>query len=422
MKQIRTIMQYTFNDAVKKKAFKISTIIVVLLIALLCALPRFISLFDSGENNGGEGGQSGAETAGSGKIYYIDSENLIPGGAEALKTHGNPDVQAGTNENLDRYKEEISEDGSVSAIVVYRRDGSAVPQIQIITKDFMSGVSGDSVTETLSQIYVANLLKEHGVDSETIALTQAKLSYESQAVGTMNLSGYIMGIVVTVLIFYAIYYYGYGVSMSIATEKTSRVMETLVVSAKPSNILIGKCLGMGLLGICQFAIVLLSGIAFYKIFIPDNFVLMGMPLSLDAFTYKSAILIGVFFLLGYALYAVLNAVCGASVSKIEDLNSAMMPVMLIAMISFFIGYFTAISGSGSSLFQKVAMYIPFCSPFIMPFKLLNGDVAALDLTISIALLIAAIIIVTIISIRIYSASVLHYGKRMKWKDLYKTKV
>lgn len=246
----------------------------------------------------------------------------------------------------------------------------------------MSGISGDGAAEALTEAYVSDLLTAQGVAPETIELTKTKLTYESQMAGSMNLSGYIMGILVTVLIFYAIYYYGYGVSMSIATEKTSRVMETLVVSAKPSHILIGKCLGMGLLGICQFVIVLLSGVLFYKLFIPENFALMGMPLTLDAFTYKSAILIGVYFLLGYALYAVLNAVCGASVSKIEDLNSAMMPVMLVAMLSFFIGYFTAISGSGSSLFQKIAMYVPFCSPFILPFRLLNGDVAALDITIS----------------------------------------
>ena len=391
MKQIGTIMQYTFHDAIKKKAFKISTIIVVLLIALLCALPRVISLFDmSEENNGSKEEQSSTVPSFSDKCYYIDNENLIPGGIEALKTYyKDAEIQTGSEEKLHQYKEEIGKDGAVSAIVVSRQEGTAIPQ---------------------------------GLDAEMIALTKIKLSYQNEAVGTMNLSGYIMGILVTILIFYAIYYYGYGVSMSIATEKTSRVMETLVVSAKPSNILIGKCLGMGLLGICQFAIVLLSGVVFYKVFIPENFVLMGMPLSLDAFTYKSAILIGVYFLLGYALYAVLNAVCGASVSKIEDLNSAMMPVMMVAMISFFIGYFTAISGSGSSLFQKIAMYIPFCSPFIMPFKLLNGDVAALDITISIALLIVAIVIVTMISIRIYSASVLHYGKRMKWKDLYHTKI
>lgn len=421
MKQIGIIMQYTFNDAIRKKAFKISTIIVVLLIALLCALPRVIASFDDGDNSAEEEQTAAASYAG--KCYYIDDQNLIPGGAEALKSYfTNTEILTGSGESLDQYKDEIGEDGTVSAIVITKSETSAVPGIQIITKDFMSGISGDGAAEALTEAYVSDLLTAQGVAPETIELTKTKLTYESQMAGSMNLSGYIMGILVTVLIFYAIYYYGYGVSMSIATEKTSRVMETLVVSAKPSHILIGKCLGMGLLGICQFVIVLLSGVLFYKLFIPENFALMGMPLTLDAFTYKSAILIGVYFLLGYALYAVLNAVCGASVSKIEDLNSVMMPVMLVAMLSFFIGYFTAISGSGSSLFQKIAMYVPFCSPFILPFRLLNGDVAALDITISIALLIAAIIIITIISIRIYSASVLHYGKRMKWKEMYKTKI
>lgn len=421
MKQIGIIMQYTFNDAIRKKAFKISTIIVVLLIALLCALPRVIASFDDGDNSAEEEQTAAASYAG--KCYYIDDQNLIPGGAEALQSYfTNTEILTGSGESLDQYKDEIGEDGTVSAIVITKSETSAVPGIQIITKDFMSGISGDGAAEALTEAYVSDLLTAQGVAPETIELTKTKLTYESQMAGSMNLSGYIMGILITVLIFYAIYYYGYGVSMSIATEKTSRVMETLVVSAKPSHILIGKCLGMGLLGICQFVIVLLSGVLFYKLFIPENFALMGMPLTLDAFTYKSAILIGVYFLLGYALYAVLNAVCGASVSKIEDLNSAMMPVMLVAMLSFFIGYFTAISGSGSSLFQKIAMYVPFCSPFILPFRLLNGDVAALDITISIALLIAAIIIITIISIRIYSASVLHYGKRMKWKEMYKTKI
>jgi ABC-2 type transport system permease protein len=156
--------------------------------------------------------------------------------------------------------------------------------------------------------------------------------------------------------------------------------------------------------------------------IPGDFTLMGMPLSLSAFTAVSALLIIVYFILGYSLYSVMNAVCGASVSKIEDLNSAMMPVMMIAMISFYIGYFSAISGSGSGLVQKIAMYIPFSSPFIMPFKLLNGDVAPFDLIISIVLLLAAIVVITIISIRIYSASVLHYGKKLKFKEAYKTKL
>ena len=96
------------------------------------------------------------------------------------------------------------------------------------------------------------------------------------------------------------------------------------------------------------------------------------------------------------------------VSKIEDLNSAMLPVMLIAMISFYLGYINAVMPNSGSVLQKAAMYIPFSSPFIIPFRLLNGDVLASDLIISIALLIVAIVVITLICIRIYAASVLQY--------------
>lgn len=96
--------------------------------------------------------------------------------------------------------------------------------------------------------------------------------------------------------------------------------------------------------------------------------------------------------------------------------------MLIELLCFYVAYFTAISSSGEGLFQRIAMYIPFCSPFIMPFKLLNSDVSTWSIVISIAALVAAIVVVAAISIRIYSVSVLHYGKRMKWKDAYRAKV
>ena len=76
----------------------------------------------------------------------------------------------------------------------------------------------------------------------------------------------------------------------------------------------------------------------------------------------------------------MNSVCGATVSKIEDINSAMMPVVLISLASFYLGYMTSITASGSSsMLQKLAIYLPFSSPFAVPFKLLNGDIPASDL-------------------------------------------
>ena len=145
-----------------------------------------------------------------------------------------------------------------------------------------------------------------------------------------------------------------------------------------------------------------------------------MPITLDAFTVRSGILIVVFFILGYAFYAMMNAVCGASVSKIEDLNSAMMPVMMISVISFYAAYFAMLIAPADSAIQKVVLYLPFTSSFIMPYKLLNSDVATADILISIALLLVSIVAVSAISIKLYSASVLHYGsKKLKMKELLK---
>lgn len=423
MKQIMIVFGYTFRDAARKKAFIISSIIMVLLILILFSIPKLTTLFSNDETgntvNSGNSSGSAAETVKT--CYYADEKNLIAGADKVLSSvfTDTKFVTVGTD-TIAGYRSEIETNTDISMIIVTEQDG--LPFITIVTKDFMSGIPVNAAAELLSRTYISNTLALQGIGSDTIAFAQMQLPYASDMAGNMNMSGYILGIVLTMLIFFAIYYYGYGVSMSIASEKTSRVMETLIVSAKPSRILLGKCLAMGVLGLCQFTGTIIFGAACYRLLIPDNFLLIGMQLSLSAFSVGSAFLIIVYFILGYSLYAVMNAVCGASVSKIEDLNSAMMPVMMIAMLSFYIGYFTAVTGSGNGLFQKIAMYIPFCSPFIVPFKLLNNDISTLDLVISITALIIAIVVITYVSIRVYSASVLHYGKKLKFKEAYKTKL
>ncbi len=434
MKQILTVCTYTFRDGARKKAFLITTVVLMALIFLLCLVPGVIALFDDTSTGIPEAAPPPTATTpdppptdrpdspSSERCYLIDDAGLIPGALEALSALPDITVEAAPSSQLEAIRAEIADNGSISAIVIDPNAGG-LPLIRILERDFMTTTLSPSlVAELLSEAYVTAQLADRGLDADTIALARTSLPYTSEIAGTLDLTGYVLGVVVTMLVFFAIYYYGYGVAMSVATEKTSRVMETLVVSAKPSRILLGKCLGMGALGLCQYVGILAFAALCYSLFIPGDLTVMGMPLSLSAFTPTSAILMIVYFLLGYALYAMLNAVCGAMVSKIEDLNSAMMPVLMIELICFYIAYFTAISGSGEGIFQKIAMYIPFCSPFIMPFKLLNSDVSTASIAISIAALIVAIAAVAALSVRIYSASVLHYGKRMKWKDAYQTKV
>ena len=417
MNQIGVVFRYTFMSALKKKAFRISTVIILVIITILFALPRVIDLFSAGKK--AEEGAAGT-VARTKACYYVDETNAIAGATDVLAAkYGDTNFIAGRQSDTEAYREEIKNSDNVSMIVVTQKDGA--PFISVTMKDFKSPFPAQDAADTLSKTYVANTLAAAGVDAKTAEIVQTKLPYENEYAGTMSIGGYTLGLFLTILLFFVVYYYGYGVAMSIATEKASRVMETLVVSAKPSRILLGKCLAMGVLGLLQFAGILMYGTICYLLLIPKGFMLFGAPLSLSSFTFGSTLLVILYFILGYALYSVMNSVCGALVSKIEDLNAALMPVMLITILAFYFAYFMVMANS-SNIALYIAMYLPFSAPFIMPFKILNGGVGAGDILISVVIMIAAIIAVTAVSMRIYAASVLHYGKKMTLREMYKKKV
>lgn len=421
MKQILTVFAFTYKDAIRKKAFIISTILILAAIVIACAIPGISTALKSdsesteAETNVSESEADSEEVT---KIcYYIDETGLIPEGAERLKEQFTSwKIEVAESGKEAEYRAEIKESENRSMVKITMQGD--LPFITVVNKNVLSGISESTVIDVLSDVYIYSTLLSQGISEETVAFAQSTLPGTVEIEGAMNLSGYIIGIVLTMMTFFAVYYYGYGVSMSVATEKTTRVMETLIVSAKPSRILFGKCLGMGALGLTQFALLFIVAAVCFTTMIPEGFMLGGMPITLEAFTLRSGILIVVFFILGYALYAMMNAVCGASVSKIEDLNSAMMPVMMISLVSFYAAYFAMLVASADSAIQKIVLYLPFTSPFIMPYKLLNSDVATSDVVISIALLILFIVVISAISVKLYSASVLHYGsKKLKWKEL-----
>jgi ABC-2 type transport system permease protein len=392
-------------EAVRKKAFLIITAIVLLLIFAASAIPAISEIVSSPDDGPDK------------SIYFVSDTDRVPGAKEAI-TALFPEAEVITGDILllEKYRDEVRVDADKAIIEVTETD--SVPGIRVTAKTFMSFVDVGLVSDALTPIYIREEMKKSGASDALIELSQTKLENEFYMAGNMNLSGYYIGIVLLLIMFFAIYYYGYGVSMSIANEKASRVMETLIVSAKPSHVLIGKCLGMGLLGLAQLSAFLLAAVAGYLLLVPKDFTIMGMPISLSTFTFSSAVLVLLYFVLGFALYAVMNAVCGALVDKIEDLNSAMMPVAFISMISFYVGYFTAISDT-AGIISKFAVYVPFTSPFVVPFKILNSDIPASDIAISIALLLAAVVVVAWFSARLYTASVLRYGKRLRIKELYR---
>ncbi len=414
MKQIFSVFAFTFKNGARQKTFIITTVIILAIILVACSVPRVLLSFTGGN----------IEDIVTGKFYtcyYIDETGKLNGG-ELLLAEKLTDTEfiVATPEDKDRIISDIASDAKTALILIANgEDGK--PAITISAKDFLNRAAANSgdIASVLSKLYSTRVMEELGIGAEIIADAQRQIPCTVNTEGGLTPSGYAAGILLITLTFFAVYYYGYGVASSVASEKSSRVMETLIVSAKPSYILIGKCLGMGILGLCQFGGILIFTALCWKLLIPPNFTVMGTALSLTAFTPRSVFLIIVFFILGYTLYAMMNAVCGATIDKLDELNAAMMPVMLISMGSFYLSYFTAMMGTTYDYLVNLSMYIPFSAPFIMPFVLLNGEVAGWQILLSAGILVVTIVIVAAISIRIYNASVMHYGKRLRLTEAIK---
>lgn len=414
MKQILTVFSYTFKEGARKKAFWISTIVIMVLLGVMCAIPRVMNLFDKGEE------ETAAKTEYSGTCYMVDETGVFEKETEYLKAaYPGMNFKSIEQDEVKGLEKAMEESRSVAILSIKEKD--AAPVLEITVSNFLSKIQTETIADACNKIWQSHLLTEKGLEKGEVDLIQMPLIYTQKFLGNMNLTEYVVGLLLTFVMFFAVYYYGYGVAMSISSEKTSRVMETLIISAKPSKILIGKCLAMGVLGLLQLGGLMAFAALCYKFILPEGFQIAGVDLAVSGFTPKTLIFLIIYFILGYALYAVMNSVCGAAVSKIEDLNSAMMPVSILVIIGFYLGYFTSVMGGGSGAMSKLAVYLPISSPFAVPFKLITGEITMQELGISILLLVLAIVIVTMFSVRIYSASVMHYGNRLKWKELKKIK-
>ena len=139
--------------------------------------------------------------------------------------------------------------------------------------------------------------------------------------------------------------------------------------------------------------------------------------DLSSMTPVLALITVIYFMLGYALYALFFAVTGSSISKPEDVQSANGPVSIIAVIGFYLSYFSMTNPSSS--INKLSAILPISSPFSMPLRVMMGTATTSDVLISLAILVLAVVIVAKIAIKIYSSAILNYGSKMSIKEMLK---
>jgi ABC-2 type transport system permease protein len=196
-----------------------------------------------------------------------------------------------------------------------------------------------------------------------------------------------------------IFAYGYWVAAGVVEEKSSRVVEVLLATLRPSQLLRGKILGIGVLGLVQLLLIGLVGL------------LTAQAMGSLEFPSGAVATIGivlVWFVLGFFFYAGLFAVAGAIVTRQEDLQTTMTPLTIVIVASFFIGI--SATGDPSSTLAVVASYLPPSAPLVMPSRIVLGEVSVWGALLSAAISIAATIALVPIATKIYSRAVLQSGR------------
>ena len=226
-------------------------------------------------------------------------------------------------------------------------------------------------------------------------------------------SRHLLGLVFVILLLISIVIYGMWVATGVAAEKSSRVMELMISAASPRQMLTGKVVGIGAAGLTQYIAIAIPALLLLAlqdqiataVLGPDW--VAGAPLG--GLTPQLLLGYGIFFLLGFTLFALIYAAMGSFVSRPDDLQTLSLPLSLVAMTGYLIA--VLVLGGGGGTLLLLTSFVPPFSPFVMLARLMVSAVQPWELVLSIGLLLAAIAVVAVVATRMYAAGVLLYGQR-----------
>jgi ABC-2 type transport system permease protein len=217
-----------------------------------------------------------------------------------------------------------------------------------------------------------------------------------------------IAIVMLLLLYGQLFGYGVWVASGVIEEKSSRVVEILLSSIRPRQLLAGKILGIGALGLLQLAAIgtLTATLAS----------LTG-AISIPAHAFATIGIALLWFVFGFGFYASLFAVAGSLVSRMEELQNAMVPINLTILGSFFVSI-TAVDSPDATL-SRIASLVPFSSALAMPVRIAVGSASPPEALLSLAILAGSIAALVPLAGRLYAGAVLRIGARVKLRDAWR---
>ncbi len=311
----------------------------------------------------------------------------------------------------------------VSGYLVIDRQTLDGEQIRYAGRNATAISDMEGLRSTVKETLLNERLRKEGVDSARLReLTFMPLRLDAERItdkgrggsGTVSI---IFAAIVAFLLYMSIVLYGQNVLRGVLEEKTTRVAEVVVSSVPSETLLAGKVIGVGAVGLTQQVIWVIASVIMFKLRQPvlQRFGVATIPFQLPEISLGLALLLLVFFLLGFTFYASLYAAVGSSVNSEQEAQQAVQPLLILLVATAI--FINPILLNPTGQLALVMSLLPFSAPIIMPLRLSLGSVPWYDVAIALAGLVLSCLVAMWLAARIYRVGLLMYGKRPTLREM-----
>lgn len=230
-----------------------------------------------------------------------------------------------------------------------------------------------------------------------------------EPVDEQDQTSFLLANVGVIFLFISIFSFGYWVLSGVVEEKQSRVVEVVLATVRPRDLLMGKVFGIGILGLVQLLILIVTAL------VAAN--LVGR-VELPATTVATVLQLLLWFALGYILYSTLFGVLGALASRMEEASNVTTPVSFLAMGAYFISIFVVLNDP-DGIVARITSLVPPAAPMVVPMRAALGAIEWWEVLLSVLVTVAFIYGLFVLGARVYTGAVLQTGGRMKLRDAWR---
>ena len=434
MKNIALIVMREFKERVYKKSFIITTLLMPLLFVAIGAAPTLIMIFAKGDTK---------------NISVIDQSGVV---AHKLESNDNIAFTTIHNGDLQQTLQSSLAEESFGVLYIGEDIVKNPNNIQLYTNTSSSMLVEESIVDQIEEIIEAERLKEYNISDlkEILEKVEVNISLstfrnDQQNSASSSAASSFIGIALGFVLYFFLMIYGSIVMQSIIEEKSSRILEVLVSTVKPFDMMMGKILGVAAVAATQIVIWGVLIVAISALLIPaimpddilasveavkggaDVMTMASSGVDIETVTAMASItntgyiaelisLLFVFMIGGFLLYAAMYAAVGASVDSLQDAQQLTTPITLPIIIAFII--LTIVMNDPSSPLVVWCSMIPFTSPIVMIGRIPSG-IPTWEIVTSIVLLYSTFIVMVWLAGKIYRIGIFMHGKKPTLKDLYK---